>query len=199
MPRLFTGLEVPVDVATTLAMLRGGLPGARWVEPADYHITLRFLGDIDDRLAREVDEALAELDHGPLQITLEALACFGGDRPHSVYAAVRPNRALMELQAAQERLLRRMGLPAGDGRKFTPHVTLARLRGAHAADVAAYISARGRFPVMQFEAERFVLFSARASTGGGPYLVEATYPLGQPWLFQDWDEPDTTPMEFQRA
>jgi 2'-5' RNA ligase len=84
---------------------------------------------------------------------------------------------LLELQARQESLMRRIGI-APEPRKFTPHVTLARLRAATCTGVAEYLSARGYFFSRRFEAKRFVLFSARSSTGGGPYVVEAAYPLG---------------------
>ena len=59
MPRLFTGLEMPDAVVGQLALLRGGVVGARWLEPEDYHITLRFIGDIDARMARDIDEPSA--------------------------------------------------------------------------------------------------------------------------------------------
>jgi len=58
MPRLFTGLEVPREVGEVLSMFRGGLPGARWIDPENYHITLRFIGDIDDRLAHDIASSL---------------------------------------------------------------------------------------------------------------------------------------------
>ncbi|MDP9136592.1 MAG: RNA 2',3'-cyclic phosphodiesterase, partial [Pseudomonadota bacterium] len=58
MPRLFTGLEVPEDVGFELNLMQGGVWGARWIEPADYHITLRFMGDIEDWLANEIHYAL---------------------------------------------------------------------------------------------------------------------------------------------
>ena len=61
MPRLFVGLEVPDEITSYLSRVRGGLPGARWVDPADYHLTLRFIGDIDRRIAREVEDELARL------------------------------------------------------------------------------------------------------------------------------------------
>ena len=54
MPRLFTGLEIPAEIGQTLSSLRGGLPGARWVDPDDYHLTLRFIGDIDGVTANEI-------------------------------------------------------------------------------------------------------------------------------------------------
>ena len=82
----------------------------------------------------------------------------------------------MELQAEPERLLRRIG-PEPEGRKFTPHVTLARLRNSSSYQVAEFFSSRGHFRAPVFEPERFVLFSSRDSVGGGPYVVEADYPF----------------------
>ena len=76
----------------------------------------------------------------------------------------------------QSALARRVGLDP-EGRKYTPHVTLARLRNASSYDVADYLSVRGYFPTRVFTASRFVLFSSRASTGGGPYVVEDSYAL----------------------
>lgn len=178
MPRLFTGLEIPADVAVELASFRGGLPGARWVDPANYHLTLRFFGDIDEAMAQDVYAVLAEgRRRGPLAVTFDGLASFGGARRRAVLARAVPASDLVDLQAEQERLVRRVGVEP-ERRKFTPHVTLARLRASTPVDVACYIAERGRFPKLAFTAQRFVLFSARESVGGGPYVVEAAYPLG---------------------
>jgi RNA 2',3'-cyclic 3'-phosphodiesterase len=177
MPRLFAGLEVPPHVTSVLEKLRGGLPGARWMEPSDYHITLRFIGDIGNRVAQEIDGLLADVSRRPLALRVSGLGTFGGDKPHSVFAAVEPTRELSELQSEVDRLIRACGVES-DKRKFQPHVTLARLKGASSLDVANYLSLRGWFPAQTFTAERFVLYSSRVSTGGGPYIVETTYPLG---------------------
>jgi RNA 2',3'-cyclic 3'-phosphodiesterase len=176
MPRLFTGLEIPSDLALDLSTLRGGLSGARWMEPENYHLTLRFIGDIDAATARDISGALEQIRRPPFTVTLEGLGSFGGDRPRAIIVKAKPLGPLVELQAEQERLMRRIGIPP-EPRKFTPHVTLARLRDASAEAVAAYLSARGFFLSRRFEATRFVLFSSRTSTGGGPYVVEAAYPL----------------------
>ncbi len=180
MPRLFTALEVPPHITEHLSILRGGLPGARWVEPENYHITLRFLGDVDDRTARTAVELLDGVAREPVRITLDALDAFGGDRPRTIFARVQPTPELTELQAEQERLVRRAGL-APEGRKFTPHITLARLRDVKAADVANWLAMRGGAPKLEYDANRFVLMSSRASTGGGPYVVEEAWPLGADW------------------
>ena len=177
MPRLFTGLEIPADIAAELSTFRGGLPGARWVEPENYHITLRFIGDIDHSIARDISSLLdGARRRGPVTVTFDQLDTFGGGRPRAVFARAVPANGLQELQAEQESLMRRAGLPP-EKRKFHPHVTLARLRNASAIDVAGYIGTHGQFPKLSFTAERFVLFSSRNSVGGGPYMVEAAYPL----------------------
>jgi 2'-5' RNA ligase len=177
MPRLFTGLEIPRDIATELSMLRGGLSGARWIDVENYHLTLRFIGDIDERTASDVYSALERVRRPPLSVTLNGLSTFGGDKPRAIVAKAKAEPPLVELQAEHERLMRRVGMPP-EPRKFVPHVTLARLRQASAMAVADYLGACGYFPGRTFKANRFVLFSSRASTGGGPYVVEAAYPLG---------------------
>jgi RNA 2',3'-cyclic 3'-phosphodiesterase len=176
MPRLFTGLEIPAEIGQTLSSLRGGLPGARWIDPENYHVTLRFIGDIDGVSANEIASMLARVDRKPFDVTVQGLSSFGGRKPRAVVANIAPTRPLIELQAELERLMQRIGLDP-EGRKFTPHVTLARLHDASSQDVADYLSVRGYFPSRVFTADRFVLFSARASTGGGPYVVEDSYAL----------------------
>ena len=176
MPRLFTGLEIPADVCQTLSSLRGGLPGARWIDPENYHVTLRFIGDIDGVSANEIASMLTRVDRRPFEVTVRGLSSFGGRKPRAVVATIVPSRPLIELQAELERLMQRIGLDP-EGRKFIPHVTLARLYDASSRDVADYLSVRGYFPSKVFTAERFVLFSSRASTGGGPYVVEDAYEL----------------------
>jgi 2'-5' RNA ligase len=176
MPRLFTGLEIPTEVGHTLSNLRGGLPGARWIDPENYHVTLRFIGDIDGVSANEIASMLFRVNRKPFEVKVQGLTSFGGRKPRAVVATIAPSRPLIELQAELERMMQRIGLDP-EGRKFIPHVTLARLHDASSQDVADYLSVRGYFPSKVFTAERFVLFSSRASTGGGPYVVEDSYEL----------------------
>jgi 2'-5' RNA ligase len=176
MPRLFTGLEIPSDIAQELTLLRGGLHGARWVEPEGFHVTLRFIGDIDDLTAREIASTLGRVHRAPFDVRIDGLSSFGGRKPRAVIATLTQTPELMEMQAEQERLMQRLGL-APEGRKYTPHITLARLRDVSSRDVADYLSARCFFNPMSFRVARFVLYSSRASLGGGPYVVEQAYPL----------------------
>jgi len=178
MPRLFTALEIPRDAALSLSLLRGGLPGARWIDVENYHLTLRFIGDIEGHVADEVANALDRVRRPGFDLTLSGVGAFGSKKPHSVYAGVRPSPELNALQGEIDRICNRVGAPS-DQRKFTPHVTLARLRNSGAMDLAHYLSARGNFSTMPFRVSRFVLMSSRDSVGGGPYIVEEAWPLGQ--------------------
>src|ERR1700759_4925790 len=176
MPRLFTGLEIPAEIGQTLSGLGGGLPGPRWIDPENYHVTLRFIGDIDGMYANEIASMLFRVNRKPFEVKLQGLSSCAARNPRAVLPPARPSRPLIELQAELERMMQRMGLDP-EGRKFTPHVTLARLHDASSQDVADYLSVRGYFPSKVFTADRFVLFSSRASTGGGPYVVEDSYEL----------------------
>ncbi|MCA1406981.1 RNA 2',3'-cyclic phosphodiesterase [Ensifer sp. IC3342] len=176
MPRLFTALEIPRNAAMSLSLLRGGLPGARWIDVENYHITLRFIGDVDGRTADEIVERLDRIERPEFQLQLTGTGAFGSKKPHSVWAGVSNEPEMFALQAEIERICQRLGLPP-DPRKFTPHVTLARLRSSRVEDVVNYLSGRGNFLTSPFTVSRFVLLSSRDSVGGGPYLTEEVFPL----------------------
>jgi len=176
MPRLFTGLEIPTAIAERLAGLRSGLAGARWIDPENYHVTLRFLGDVDDVVANDFAAELSHMHGRAFELVLDGLGSFGGKRPRSVWANIVTNDGLLDLHRAHERAARAAGL-APEPRNFKPHVTLARLRNVSVRAVAAYLENNGAFFADAFPVQRFVLFSARTSSGGGPYVVEDVFPL----------------------
>lgn len=176
MPRLFTALEIPRNVAMSLSLLRGGIPGARWIDVENYHITLRFIGDVDGRTADEIVDRLDRIDRPEFPMQLTGIGSFGSKKPHSIWAGVAPSPEMSALQAEIERLCQRIGLPP-DPRKFTPHVTLARLKHCRVDDVVHYLSGRGNFYTAPFNVSRFVLLSSKESFGGGPYVTEEIFPL----------------------
>jgi RNA 2',3'-cyclic 3'-phosphodiesterase len=176
LPRLFTGVEIPTGIAERLSFLRGGLPGARWISTENYHLTLRFMGDIDMIAAEAIAEALSRVRRMAFSLRIVSVGTLGTRNPHAIVARIEPSAPLTELQAEHERLMQRIGLPP-EGRKYTPHITLARLRHASTRDIADYLTLRGGFSTGPVEIDRFVLFSSRDSVGGGPYVVEEGYPL----------------------
>lgn len=176
MPRLFTGIEIPETVRFRLAALKAPLPGTKWVEPENLHITLRFAGDISNLEAREFADALSQITVPAFEVTITDLGAFGGNDPRVIWAGTNGGSGIEALQRANERAARNAGL-APEGRAFKPHVTLARMKCARADAVARYLA---RHPAVRFEpflVDRFVLFSSRPNTGGGPYVVEDEFPL----------------------
>jgi 2'-5' RNA ligase len=142
----------------------------------NYHVTLRFIGDVDWRTADEIIDRLDRIERPEFQLQLSGTGAFGSKKPHSVWAGVSIAPEMFALQAEIERICQRIGLPS-DPRKFTPHVTLARLRSSRVEDVVEYLSGRGNFVTAPFTVSRFVLLSSRDSVGGGPYLTEEVFPL----------------------
>jgi 2'-5' RNA ligase len=176
MPRLFAALELPHTTMMQLSLMRGGLPGARFIDPENYHLTLRFMGDLENHVADEVAYELGRVNRKPFELTLCGLGVFGGKKPHSLFAVPKSCPEIFELQEDIERTCQRLNLPA-DPRKFTPHITIARLRNVTAERAAKFLSERGGFFAPPVKIKDFVLMSSRDSIGGGPYLREEIYPL----------------------
>ncbi|HZT48718.1 MAG TPA: RNA 2',3'-cyclic phosphodiesterase [Hyphomicrobiaceae bacterium] len=176
MPRLFTAIEIPPSIRQRLSFLRAPLSGAKWIEPDDMHVTLRFAGDIDGRTADELASALGTIRSRPFTLAIAGLGAFGGREPKVLWAGVEAGEELDALWRANERAARAAGLEP-EGRAFKAHVTLARMRGARQAAVARFLAENGGLRTEPFTVSSFVLLSARPGTGGGPYVVEAEYPL----------------------
>ena len=174
MMRLFTGLELPQDIALDLNFMQGGVMGARWIDRESFHITLRFIGDIDHDLGHEVAQALEDTDFRPFSVSIKSIDVFGGNKPHAIIARIEDNTELNRLQMAHERLCQALGLPP-EGRKFIPHITLARLRDPDPIALRSFIESHGLYRSRPIEVERFVLFSSKPLRGGGPYAIEAAY------------------------
>jgi 2'-5' RNA ligase len=176
MPRLFSGIEIPDDIRQVLAELRQPLPATRWIEPENFHITLRFAGDITPPVANEFDANLSNISFDPFPVRITGLSTFGGDEPRTLFAAIEMTNALQDLARANEMAARRAGLPP-DGRRFVPHVTLARFQTApRLQPIVRFLERNGGLRLPAFTVTRFVLFSSKPLTGGGPYVVEHAYP-----------------------
>jgi 2'-5' RNA ligase len=176
MPRLFAGIEIPEEVRQSLAGLRQPLPGAKWIEPENFHISLRFAGDVDNHTAREFADQLARIETEAFELRLDGLGAFGGNEPRTLWAGVSGEPRLEALARAIERAARGAGL-APEPRNFKPHVTIARLRYTPVELVARFLGRNGAFRSALFPVGRFVLFSSKPKVGGGPYVIEAAYPL----------------------
>jgi len=178
MIRLFVALEVTDEVRQRLAGLSGGVPGARWMDPASLHLTLRFIGEVPEDQALDIDEALADLRAPPFSVTLEGVGVFGtGRRARILWAGVERNEALNHLQAKVESVLVRCGQRAEE-RKFTPHVTLARLKDPPQDRIARFLYERGLFRAGPMPVDHVTLYRSHLGNGGSVYEALGEYPLG---------------------
>ena len=174
--RLFVALAIPDDVARSLLFLQGGIPGARWQTREQLHLTLRFVGEVDGRRAADIDDALMAIRAPGFQLTLHGVGTFGGRDPLQLWAGVRPNEALMHVQKKIETALQRIGL-APEPRKYTPHVTLARLKASPRGKVMEYLSAHALYASLPFGVGAFELCSSTLTPNGSRYTLERQYPL----------------------
>ena len=175
--RLFVALSLPEDVRERLTALGNGLPGARWVAAENLHLTLRFVGEVDNAAAHDLDDMLSAIDAPSFELTLQGLATFGdGARLRVLYAAVAPSPALLHLQAKVESAVMRAGLPI-ERRKFKPHVALARFKGDPGPKLGRYLEERSLLRVGPFPIESFVLYSSLLGAEGPHYTEEVVYDL----------------------
>ena len=174
--RLFTALALPDAVASSLLAIQSGVPGARWQTREQLHLTLRFIGEADGRDAMAIDDALATISDPVFSIELKGVGSFGGKRPHSLWAGVAANEALFHLQRKIESALQRIGLEA-DRRKYTPHVSLAKLKGTQHGHVLDFLTDHALYASGPFAVNGFILYSSLLTPNGSIYRAEKAYQL----------------------
>lgn len=176
--RLFVAIEMPPPVRARLETLTVGLPGVRWVPPENTHITLRFIGETVRHEAEEIDHALAGLRSRAFELALAGVGAFEkGGRVQTLYAGVERSQALEHLRGKVETALQRAGLEP-ERRRFTPHVTLARLDGQAAEPrLAAWVQAHNLFRVEPFPVQHFSLMSSLLGPDQPVYAAEVEYAL----------------------
>ena len=176
--RLFVALDMPWSAREQLAALSGsGIPGARWVPPENFHLTLRFIGDIPSHIARDVDDALLGIRARGFSLTLTGMGTFARSGVSSaLWVGVERTPPLDHLRNKVETALQRCGLEP-ERRKFQAHMTLARLDNPVEAKVAAFVQAHNLFRTEPMPVEYFTLFSSLLCKDHAVYTPEVEYEL----------------------
>jgi 2'-5' RNA ligase len=176
MIRLFVGLDLPEDLRQRLAAVGIGMPGVHWVPEDNLHLTLRFIGEVGEDVANDLHDALTGV-HGPsFPLTIAGTGIFEtGHRPHTFYASVEKSEPLTRLQNKIESALVRAGQEP-ETRKFTPHITLAKLRDTPGVRLQDFLSANALLHDA-WTVDYFTLFSSQLGSGDPVYTAEADYPL----------------------
>ena len=175
--RLFVALALPDAVANSLLTLQSGVPGARWQTRDQLHLTLRFIGEVDGRDAGAIDDALATIVAPAFPVALKGVGAFGGKHPHALWAGVATSEALHHLHRKIESALHRVGME-GDGRKYTPHVTLAKLKGTQNGHVIDFLTDHALYASVPYTVANFILYSSQLTVNGSIYRAEKSYQLG---------------------
>jgi RNA 2',3'-cyclic 3'-phosphodiesterase len=165
MLRLFVGIEFPPELKLRLSLLQSGIAGARWIDPGNFHLTLRFIGEIDEGTAADVDEALLRLKARPFSMQLAGVGVFGAQKLRTLWVGVEREPALI-----------RAGLPP-EPRKFAPHVTLARLRDPRYGELQEFLAAHAAFRAEKLRVDRFGLIASYPTKAGSVYEDQADYEL----------------------
>ncbi len=177
MIRLFAAVAVPPDIGEGLTRRQAGIDRAAWRPMEAFHITLKFLGDIREDIARDLDAEMVKIAGAPFDLTLEGVGSFGeGADLHAVWAGVANSAPLTRLAKACESAARRVGL-AAETRLYRPHVTLAYLRRPNPIEVGQWIQANNLLKSPPFPVRTFGLYSSRQTSEGSRYRLEAAYPL----------------------
>jgi 2'-5' RNA ligase len=177
MHRLFVAIRPPEAIRALLLSAMGGIGGARWQSDEQLHLTLRFIGEVDRHLARDVHAALGSIHQPSFEVAATGLGTFGRrGQPDVVWVGAAPQEPLHALHKKVDQALVRVGV-APDRRAYHPHITLARLkRGAGPVD--AFMAGNGGFATPPFDVGAFGLFESRLTPEGAVYTQVERYPLG---------------------
>lgn len=179
MIRLFTAVELPGELRRRMALLCTGADNARWAPEENLHLTLRFIGEVAEDVAEDLAAELDAVRAEPFPVTLSGAGHFeSGRRVRTLWLGVEKNDALTALYDRIDAAVLRAGLPP-EGRRFHPHITLARFRNGRPAAVRDWLAANGMFRAFPFMVESFVLFSSHLRSKGALYRSEVKFPLNR--------------------
>lgn len=175
--RLFTAIDISDQARAAVARICAGIPGVRWVDQSQLHLTLRFIGDAEVSLFERIRNGLAGIDAVPFELSLLGVGRFPPKRdPRVLWVGVAPNEALTRLQRLVEQALVRCGVEP-EGREFSPHITLARLKDVPFSRVASFLEANRDFSTPLFPVTEFHLYSSSLTPHGAIHKREAIYHL----------------------
>ncbi|MEA5115374.1 MAG: RNA 2',3'-cyclic phosphodiesterase [Geobacteraceae bacterium] len=175
MYRLFIAIDLTGSAKEAVSGICVGIPGVKWVDPAQMHLTLRFIGDADETLFLRIRTELATISAPSFQMRLRGVGTFPPKRnPHVLWVGVDRCEPVNQLQDQVERALVRTGLEP-EGRAFSPHITLARLRDMPIVRVAPYLEQHRQFETPPFPVTEFHLYSSTLTAKGAVHKREASY------------------------
>lgn len=177
MPRLFIAVDLPDDIRENLGSMSFGIPGAKWVSPEQLHLTVRFIGEVDGVLFHDIRNILAEVRLAPFSLQLKGVGFFPPrGAPRVLWIGLEKSEPLQLLRKKIDSRLLSVRIEP-EGRKFSPHITLARLKNSPVHKIGNFLSGNGLFSQEPFLVEDFKLYSSILSSKGAYHRIERIYSL----------------------
>lgn len=178
MLRIFIGIPIPKNIIKHISTLQGGIPGANWVPPENYHISLRFIGEVNETIKEDIAEALEDIAFPTFKISLQGIGIFSQkDIPHHLWIKPTPEESLINLyRKIETHLTNQLSLKA-ETRKFTPHLTIAKLKDANVGKVGQFIEWHNLFKTPEFEITEYALYQSHLTNNGPIYQPLDLYDL----------------------
>ncbi len=177
MYRLFVAVDLPEEEKRAVAAIGHKLGGARRVPVDQIHLTLRFIGEADENQFAAIKGALAGISAVPFPLALLGVGHFPpGRHPRVLWVGIETSEPLLQLQQEVELALANVGI-APDERRFSPHITIARLKDTPPGAVLALEERHQGFACAPFQVTEFYLYSSILTRDGAIHKREATYSL----------------------
>jgi 2'-5' RNA ligase len=175
MHRLFVAIRPPREIRERLLGLMGGIPGARWQQDGQLHLTLRFIGEVNRHQAQDIAATLVSVRQPSFDIALAGVGSFASRGKGAVWAGVAPQDELKALHKKVDQACLRVGVEP-DMRAYRPHITLARL-GRGAGPVEPFLERWAGLSSPVFTVDSLCLFESRLGSEGASYSVAERYSL----------------------
>ena len=178
MQRIFIGIPIPAFIRKQIFILQGGVPGANWVPPENYHISLRFIGEVDETKKEDIAEALENIAFPAFKISLQGIGIFTQkEDPHHLWVKPTPEEPLIKLYRKIETLLTKELSIKAETRKYTPHLTIAKLKKEKKKKVGQFMQWHNLFKTSEFEVNEYTLFESHLTNIGPVYKALDIYEL----------------------
>ncbi len=179
MPRLFVAIDLPEDTKDAILRLRqDDLPPGRWPRRDALHLTLHFIGNVPEAVARAYGRILREVDAPAFDLRITGVGQFPIEaRPRVIWTGVENTPPLREVYEAVGRALEREGFQR-ERRRFHPHITLMRFKKPLRRGLAStWIREHMDFFCEPFPVTQFALYESDLQPSGAVYSKREVYNL----------------------
>ena len=177
--RLFVALEIPKSIKATLNDLQSCFPGLKWTPASNLHLTLRFIGLVQQPHMELIRQSLRRIRYGSFHLVIAGLGLFRRKAGGILWAGVRQEAALLQLKQQVDAVLRASAGLHLEEESFTPHLTLCRLKNSVPQALKAQVQEKAAERFGDFHATCFTLFRSFLRPAGAMHEPVESYPIGR--------------------